>query len=135
MDRFTRWERVCRRVCVCHTRCTQIQRVRHRPRECSTYQTGKMPKRKSKTAAPPTLTPTPTPLPSWLESGDIPTYDLDLDLPPLERWGAIAADYKTAFHTILHSEANAELMQAVSRIPAFVAFVARRALPPNQVGY
>ena len=69
---------------------------------------------------------------AWLESGDVPTHELNLDLPPVERWRTIAAAYVEAFDAIVASSANAELFAALQTVPAFVALLARRALPPRQ---
>ena len=65
-------------------------------------------------------------------SGDVPTFELNLDLSPLERWHTIAAAYVDAFDTMVAAPANAELIGALQNVPTAVALLARRALPPRQ---
>ena len=69
---------------------------------------------------------------AWLASGDVPTFELNLDLPPLERWQTIAAAYVDAFDAMVAAPANVELISALQKVPAAVALLARRALPPRQ---
>ena len=70
---------------------------------------------------------------SWLYSGsDVPTFELNLDAPPTERWRTIAAAYVEAFDALVAAPANAQLFASLRAVPSFIALLARRALPPRQ---
>ena len=61
---------------------------------------------------------------------DLPTYDVDLDLPPSQRWRAVARAFRAPFQALL--QRNDDVLGPLRALPSCVGRLVLRTLPGSQ---